>query len=55
MSDSITTLGELIHWAELMAEEFRYWDDADAIRSFGKKWRDLQNIYLEDVNISIKK
>ena len=55
MSESITTLGELIHWAELTAEDFQYWEDADAIRSFGKTWRDLQNVRLEDVSISIKR
>lgn len=49
----MTTLGELIHWAELMAEEFKYWDDADTIRSFGKTWRDLQSIRLEDVSITL--
>ena len=54
MNESITTLGELIYWAELMAEEFQYWEDADAIRSFGKTWRDLQDIRLEDVSISTK-
>ena len=52
MSKSFTTLGELVHWATLMAEEFEYWDDADAIRSFGKTWRDLQNLRLEDIQLS---
>lgn len=54
MSESFTTLGELIHWAELMAEEFQYWEDVDTIRSFGITWRDLQNIRLEDLSISVR-